>query len=520
MFDAGVAMLRVRPILGELDGAFGIHARTHSVAWRRRRGIPIVLWPTLALLLLYAVAYVHFAVQLATFPFDLDQGEGYDAWSAWLLNQGQLPYTSNAAFPYYSSNYPPLWSYLVSIPMAWFGPGLLPARLVSAGAAVLTAGVLGLAARRMSGGSKLAGFLAAGFFLASPYVFHTTPLARVNGTALLFAVVGLTLFEAPTRRRVILGSMALLAALFAKPTAVDAVVAGLAALVLNNWRLGTLSAGIIGGVGLAVVAALMVVTDGAFWLNVVAGNANPFDLSQLWAYLTSFSTVHCVLLTMAAAECARALWLKRWSPWAMYFLTATVATVSVAKWGAGESYFLGSIAAACVLAACWAARVVERSARWGGLHTRIALGTALFIQCLLLSHAALSSLVPWLPDRGPQSNLLGRPPTDADYQAAESLVVDIQRRPGPALVEDPSFAVAAGQPLIGNATHLRNLYQAGLWDPTPLVHDVQARRFGVVILNAELYPEPVLAAIGDSYFLDRSVRVNGATYRVFLPGSD
>ena len=128
--------------------------------------------------------------------------------------------------------------------------------------------------------------------------------------------------------------------------------------------------------------------------------------------------------------------------------------------------------------------------------------------------------MPWLPDRGPQSNLLGRPPTDADYQAAESLVIDIQRRPGPALVEDPSFAVAAGQPLIGNATHLRNLHQAGLWDPTPLVHDVQARRFGVVILNAELYPEPVLAAIGDSYFLDRSVRVNGATYRVFLPGSD
>jgi hypothetical protein len=34
-----------------------------------------------------------------------------------------------------------------------------------------------------------------------------------------------------------------------------------------------------------------------------------------------------------------------------------------------------------------------------------------------------------------------------------------------------------------------------------------------------LYPEPVLAAIGQFYFLDRSIRVNGATYQVFLPGA-
>ena len=40
-----------------------------------------------------------------------------------------------------------------------------------------------------------------------------------------------------------------------------------------------------------------------------------------------------------------------------------------------------------------------------------------------------------------------------------------------------------------------------------------------MILDAELYPEPVLAAIGQSYFLDRSVHVNGATYHVFLPGT-
>ena len=41
---------------------------------------------------------------------------------------------------------------------------------------------------------------------------------------------------------------------------------------------------------------------------------------------------------------------------------------------------------------------------------------------------------------------------------------------------------------------------------------------GLAAECAELYPEPVLTAIGQAYFLDRTVQVNGATYRLFLPG--
>ena len=52
-----------------------------------------------------------------------------------------------------------------------------------------------------------------------------------------------------------------------------------------------------------------------------------------------------------------------------------------------------------------------------------------------------------------------------------------------------------------------------------MVSDLRAHKYAIVILDAELYPEPVLAAIGRYYFLDRTVRVNGATYHVFLPGT-
>src|SRR5712691_4030843 len=473
------------------------------------------LWPTLLLLIAYAVVYVQFAAQLAGFPFDLDQGEGYDAWSAWLVNLGQLPYSNNAEFPYYSSNYPPLWSYLVSIPMAWVGPGLASARLVSTIAALGVAGVLGLAAQRISGRS-LAGVLAAGFFLASPYVFHTTPLARVNSLALLAAVSGLTLLDRPTRLRVVLGSLALAAALFTKPTALDAALAGVLAVLLRQPRLGLLATGIVATAGVAGLASLMLLTRGAFWLNVVTGNANPFDAAQLSAYLSNFSTLHCVLLAMAAAECVWMLRRKCWSPWALYAIASGVAALGVGKWGAGESYFLGAIAATSVLSAAWVARFLDSAP---AMRLRYALGAALLIQAFLLSHAGVSAALPWLPDRGPQSLFLGRTPTFDDQQAAQLISTEIRAAHGPALSEDPSFAVVAGQPLIGNATHLRNLYQAGLWDPSPMVSDLQAHRYAIVILDAELYPEPVLAAIGQFYFLDSSHQINGATYRVFLPGT-
>ena len=473
------------------------------------------MWPTLLLLAIYAVGYVQFALQLQSFPFDLDQGEGYDAWSAWLINLGQLPYTSNADFPYYSSNYPPLWSYIVSIPMAWLGPGLAPARLVSMLATLATAGVLGVAAQRLSG-RALAGALAAGFFLASPYVFHTTPLARVNSLALLFAVTSLTLLETPTRRNVWLGSLALVAALFTKPTTIDAVIAAFVSVLLRRARAAVLLAAVTGILGLAGLATMLVLTHGAFWLNVVAGNANPYDLQQLTAYLANFSLLHCVLLVTAAAE---AVWMVRrrcWSPWLMYAITSSIAALGVAKWGAGESYFLGAIAAACVLSALWVARFLDSLPSFG---LRWAVGAALFVQALLLSHTLVSNAVPWLPDRGPQSAFLGRAPSVNDSVNGAQLAAEIRKLGGLALSEDPSFAVAAGLPLVANATHLRNLYEAGLWDPAPLVRELREHRYAIVILDAELYPEPVLTAIGESYFLDRTVVMNGATYHVFLPGT-
>src|SRR6266851_3288348 len=97
------------------------------------------------------------------------------------------------------------------------------------------------------------------------------------------------------------------------------LLSGFAVCVPHHAAGARQQAGVVmGGLGIIGLGALMALTHGAFWLNVVAGNANPFDFEQLWAYVANFSVVHCVVLAMAAAECVWMLRRRAWSPWALF----------------------------------------------------------------------------------------------------------------------------------------------------------------------------------------------------------
>src|SRR6266508_4994686 len=81
---------------------------------------------------LYAAAFVAHAGALVAYPFDVDQGEGYDVNSAWLIAQGRWIYNDNERWPYYSCNYPPGYPLVLAPPLALAGPSLGLGRLVSA----------------------------------------------------------------------------------------------------------------------------------------------------------------------------------------------------------------------------------------------------------------------------------------------------------------------------------------------------------------------------------------------------
>ncbi|HZT07356.1 MAG TPA: hypothetical protein VFC51_10020 [Chloroflexota bacterium] len=518
--------------------------RSALAAFGLRLGL-FPLAPAFALLVLYAFVYVRFAIRLMAFPFGWDQGEGYDAWGAWLTAHGQLPYSQNGAFPFFSINYPPVWSLLVALPEAIAGPSLAPARIFSTLIALVDVALIGAAAwRRTRSGTPyasplIAACLAGGFFLASPYVFHTTPLARLNSTLTLFTLLALTCAERPTPRRTVLCTVFLLAGIFTKPTGLFAAAACLVWLVGARPRLGVIASCAFGVTTLALVASLNLLTGGAYWLNVVTANAGQYDLTLLGRYLVNFAIVHPVVLAFGCTEAWRALRGRAWSPWLAALGASLGQALLVGHVGAGESYFLDFIAVACVLSGAAIARITASTdSSCGGIGVRgsaplrrragellaaggspiVLLGALVLVQALLMAHGPVSRHVDFLPDRGLQGWILGREPTADDQDAGEEIVQLVRSSQGPVLLEEPSFAIAAGKEVVANASHLRDLDEVGLWDAQALVTDIRDRRFGIIVLSAQRYPASVLEAIGRSYYIARSLRMGAGTYSVFLPG--
>src|SRR5215212_4593470 len=114
------------------------------------------LWAlAVAALFFYLLVYLAHTANLAAYPYDLDQGEAYDLNSGWLIAQGRPIYTSSAQFPYYSSNYPPVYSLLLAPIVGATGPTLASGRLLSAAATLLAAAVIALVVGRRSGRADL-----------------------------------------------------------------------------------------------------------------------------------------------------------------------------------------------------------------------------------------------------------------------------------------------------------------------------------------------------------------------------
>jgi hypothetical protein len=476
----------------------------------------------LAVLFFYLLVYVAHVTNLARYPYDLDQGEAYDVNSGWLIARSRPIYTDNGTYPYYSSNYPPVYSLLLAPIVAQSGPTLASGRLLSMAATLLSAmvmaGIVGVQTR-----SALAGVTTGLLYVGSTYVFHTTPLARVNGMAVLFAVGGLACCLG-RRWWTYAGVVVLfLLALFTKQTTIDAVGAGLLALLIRDvrgrdMRVSIVVGMLIGLLGGAALLALNTASEGAFWLNVVVGNVNPFDAHQALVYYENFLQIHLPVVALAAWKVLHQARSRQVGPVELYWLFSLVLAVSVGKWGAGESYFLAPIGASAILAGQSVARLLRESVQHDS--RLVVLGGLLLIQGFLYAHGPLYHLGPAFVDRGAQASVLSRWPGPPEVQAAAELVEMLAKAEGPVLLEDPSYGLAVGKEVVGNATHLRNVYFAGVWSPDNLVADLRERRFAWVVLNAELYPAPVLEAIGRYYYLYDEYEINGTRQQLFAPGAE
>jgi len=526
----------------------------------------------------YLAVYAAYAWNLFRWPFDYDQGEGFELYDAILYGRGEWPYRDNAAYPFYASNYPPLFHLLVVPLLAILGPRVVAGRLVSFAATLVTAGTISVVVRRRVGGWFIP--LISGLaFLASNYVYQIGPLSRMHLTMVMFetlAVAFIAEFEHPRhgRRNLALGLLMLLCAGYTKQMAVFTVVAALSYVFLRNVKKAILSGLVLAAVAGAIFWLLNVATRGQWWINVIQANVNEFDYRQTGFLFGQWFRLHTLFILLAVGYLAYELFWGRLSAYSLWFLFSLGTGALSGKWGAGFGYFTTAVAAACLTSGLALGRLWDRDRgsvirdqeAGGGMQeesSNLQLPTSNLqspvsnLHSSFSIHSLLTIVIPLLyllqaprmlhmptsgPIFGPLARVfgvsgalvqgdcatfqyhdrmgytqLGHLLTADDYAAGEEILNYVRTAGSPAFSEEAMFSLLAGEPVVTNPTQLLNLYKNGLLDTTEIVERINRQEFGVVIFRAQFYPQPVLDAIGQNYQPVEHVCMNGFYYHILWP---
>ena len=563
---------------------------SHFPRWARWLSAALLALAAFALLSQLAV-YLHYSISLFRFPFDYDQGEGFELYDTVLHAHGEWPYRDSQVFPFYTSIYPPLFHLITAPLVAVFGPHLWTGRVVGFTASLIAAAAIGWGVWRASERRfPLIAAFSSLAFLASNYTFSIGPLFRQHMTMVMFETLAIVVLaqvtEATFNRNPLkgageregrkeneenplrssrplrlnipfwLGLLFLLAAGYSKPLALATVLAALGYLFLRGPRRAVLT-----GIGLALAAGVIFLwinwqTGGWWYVSIIRANLNDYSLDQTIGFYREWLELHAVLALAAFGGLIYETYFSRLSIYSVWFAFAFANGALSGKFGAGESYFVTTTAAACILSGILAAKawslVTERVSRrdaktqseifsflslrpWRSLRFEIFLALALPALSLIQTRLTFK-LYTEGPIYGPLARALGLPdnsgrgfydsqgytqlgprPTRADHEAGYTIVELARHAPGPVFSEEAAFMFRAGKPVVTNPFVQLVMYQAGLFDPTEEIALINRRAFGLVILRAQFYPPPVLAALGANYQPKTEIQMNGFSYRILEP---
>ena len=536
----------------------------------------------------YFVVYLIYAGALFQFPFDYDQGEGFELMDTVLFSQGEWPYRDNDVYPFYSSNYPPLF-HLFIVPLVWlFGPQYWTGRLMSFLGTLVTAVAITYAVgrekkknteiRREIKEKKTSAFFASlrltflgkrwwlsllvGLgYLASNYIYHVGPLFRQHLFMVMFetlAVVWLARIidreelSGKRNNKALLAVMALLLfAGYTKQLAYATVAAVFLFLFLRQPKRSVLWAVPFAAVTGLIFLWINTATEGFWFLDTVTANVNPFIPGQSQGLFRQWFRLHPLFIIAAIGLAGYQLYFERLSIYSVWFVVATVNSVTAGKWGAGESYFATAIAASLILTGLAFNRLLDWSEKRGTNYTfalQIIIPLLFLWQAGKLFHMpthtpALAAVanglgqptevmiapqtscsaprppepVPYVDSAG--VSLLGRPPNKADTAAGIAITELIARGESPAFAEDAGFNFYLGRDIVTNPTQFLNLYKNGAVDLTEMLAMLDGQEFDTVVLRAQFYPPEVLNVIGQRYETTDLVQMNGFVYCVMTPRS-
>jgi hypothetical protein len=463
------------------------HARTHG---RLTRAF------CLAALGLAACFNLGLAALLVGRPDETRYGEAILYDHAARLVRGEALYQRLDGPPYTVASYTPLYYGVAAGLQLMVGPGFLPGRLVSLGAGLAVAGMLGWLVWRRTRTAWPA-LTAASLFVALGVV-GPVPWTAAYKEDLLGIALGIAsalVLEGATRRRTIAAAAVLAAAaILTKQSFLGPAVAGTVWLLATRPRSAALLfAGVLLGVILAA-ALVLEVTSGAFVANTVGGNGHqPFDLLTFEHNLREFATYQGVPLLLALPWLVRVRIRREFL--ALTWLAWLISMLPLGAVGADANYWIGFAAVTAVLASLTV---------WRGRTSWPASVGAALLGCAAL--VSVGSVGAWLLAR-PGYLGIGQP-LDATVRG---LADRVARTQGTVLADPLDVLVLAGRPVLIEPILFSLMEQDGTWDSRALVARICNGDVRLLVLGYPLeevqrrWPLSVAAALRQTFLLEESV---------------
>lgn len=484
--------------------------------WRRRTGQGLMALLG-GLLVLDVARLLQSSWRAWGYPYDLDYGEGI-VWQQLSNIAAGHGYAPLGTFPAIVYHYPPVY-YLVTIAVAACGIDQLAAgRLVSFVTtliAMILVGRLTLAALPARGRPQLrwASAAAAGvLFGTSPTVINWAALMRVDmlATALSLSGLWLTLHAVKRNRAAMGAAFCFVLAVYTKQTAIFAAAAAFPFLLLARPRAAWLLAAWGTGLAVAMLGALMALTDGQFLRHILLYNVNRLDLGRSGMLLKVILSqeIGCVIGLVTAAAIA---WRLRSTGWAtlrhqlsrspvhaalvLALINLAVRTLTmpmILKSGASENYLIDWFAAVAVFAGVAIYRVARAVFAGGPWPARVMTALVLI----------------GLPVQAWRIPVLHREAADMAWRArTDAIAARIRAADRPVITDYMVLLRRADQPVLLEPAIVAELSHAGLYDEAGFVRLIKARRFGFFVTQGsagsktfdEHYNPAVRAAIAQAY---------------------
>lgn len=449
----------------------------------RVRWLAWALWALVLAGLLYLVGLTAWlGITGLFFPYQLDYGEGTHLHYAreWLA--GRPIYRPIGQYPYITSNYAPLPFLLAMALMPVLGATYAAGRIWTLLAIVTIAALIVAWVRRETGHWLLA-MVAALVFVGSPYIYHWSPMFRVDLVGLALTLGGLyTVYAAyppdgkedtDKQRRWLfwLAVVLFVAALYAKQSFFFAPAAAMVYLFLFLDRREAIKLAVaVGLLGGGLLLAINAATGGSFWQAMVVANVNPFLWPEFWQQQSDFFGTFAVLGLLSAWYLVDKFLLDRTAPLRnkvslldLYLPTALSSVLLAGKAGAWENYFFEALAILALCSGLGLARLIRSPKPL----LQIVAPMLMLVQVALMWHT---------PRVANRYLRLTR-------QSYEEMAPILAQTPDPIFAEDMGLLVAYDKTLDYHSFEYSQLALAGRWDQSWELGQLRDRNRSLVILE-------------------------------------